>query len=1221
MELFQAHDHYIIQDGEHSLWCNRFDGRLSPRSGSDLCTAWNPVCLGQVEGVIGKLQIHPDSDWKLLLIRQRTHVGCLPDGSDVYSINKIAVLPLTLNEPTDLEIELCKKHHFGMTKPDKIVTSQDGQQKALIKTWNSIKSVTTGTKGKKKELKDREKLERRVLEELHKMFSDYDSFYYSPTGDLTNSIQRQHLHKDKDSSFKLNPDDRFFWNKFMIQDIIDCEDAALSDHWRVPVIQGFVQIEKCQLDFSEDEEADDPMLQEPLQFTLSLISRRSRHRAGTRYKRRGVDEKGACANYVETEQILSIPHHTVAFVQVRGSVPVFWSQPGYKYRPPPRLDKGEEDTDNAFRRHFDGELNIYKKVAIINLVDQTGREQIIGDAFVHYILNYNSPLLTYVSFDFHEYCRGMKFENVSVLTESIKEIIKDMRYCWVDRKGIICDQRNVFRVNCMDCLDRTNVVQTAIARVVLDTQLRKLGMLVPDSMMTPGVRTAYQQMWANNGDAISRQYAGTAALKGDFTRTGERRFSGVMKDGYNSANRYIQNRFKDAYRQVAIDLMLGNPVTEDLSLLNATKSPENEEDVWILEKEDSVNQLIQHCKKLLLPQNEECFGGWALIDCDPPENTDVMLQDMDVILLLTQRAYYIASHMSIMYDDDAEKVTHYQRIPIDDLEMVEIGPEPSLFKSKFTCLRIHHCYGSEVGYFHTLRALPSKADSEARVIFHTIVEAFATSRAANSLGLKVVDGKLERRKSKPPEEVISISSQTRLSAWIKENLTREMVQKKPVPPPRSHRSGASTFTPRVSRAGDQAKAYIKNVKTKISSFNPIRKVKLKRSAGGSTSMRHQKGVLPQDSTESKDSTEMEAFSLPPSSSSSDNEDYGVLIDGNDVADDVVCNLSEHSNDDDLRDFVDKEVDTDDSDIVLPSCGIIAARKSSFNNSLQEIDFLSCDELSDEIRRKLHEKAMQRLERTISVSHEGRDLAETINFELLEEEAYVKEQKKGVNFTVDSDEDEQGEIKLLGASSIKFSISTEPLIPNGRDFCQHDSSDEILEDIIDDVLTDDSVDDSLTRTLGCGTAQCVNGDVNYNGGKAEQVTNESLSITSSTAQTVSSESSSQQLNVLSMASIEPPRSPVKSQSENCLTDYAISVSSPGRSDTKPPYSGAAEIESNNSSIASSPTASPMSRIREHITSINLPLMRRGSRRQRQVKSMVSLEMRLRSKNCLTQFIQL
>lgn len=52
-----------------------------------------------------------------------------------------------------------------------------------------------------------------------------------------------------------------------------------------------------------------------------------------RYKRRGIDEDGHVANYVETEQILSFGEHQMAFVQIRGSVPVYWSQPGFKYRP------------------------------------------------------------------------------------------------------------------------------------------------------------------------------------------------------------------------------------------------------------------------------------------------------------------------------------------------------------------------------------------------------------------------------------------------------------------------------------------------------------------------------------------------------------------------------------------------------------------------------------------------------------------------------------------------------------------------------------------------------------------------------------------------------------------------------------------------------------------------------------------------------------------------
>lgn len=62
---------------------------------------------------------------------------------------------------------------------------------------------------------------------------------------------------------------------------------------------------------------------------------------GMRYKRRGVDTDGHVANYVETEQLIHVHSHTLSFVQTRGSVPVFWSQAGYRYNPRPRIEKGQ----------------------------------------------------------------------------------------------------------------------------------------------------------------------------------------------------------------------------------------------------------------------------------------------------------------------------------------------------------------------------------------------------------------------------------------------------------------------------------------------------------------------------------------------------------------------------------------------------------------------------------------------------------------------------------------------------------------------------------------------------------------------------------------------------------------------------------------------------------------------------------------------------------------
>lgn len=41
----------------------------------------------------------------------------------------------------------------------------------------------------------------------------------------------------------------------------------------------------------------------------------------------------------------------------------------------------------------------------------------------------------------------------------------------VDQAGVICQQEGIFRVNCMDCLDRTNLVQAAIGRMVMEQQV------------------------------------------------------------------------------------------------------------------------------------------------------------------------------------------------------------------------------------------------------------------------------------------------------------------------------------------------------------------------------------------------------------------------------------------------------------------------------------------------------------------------------------------------------------------------------------------------------------------------------------------------------------------------------------------------------------------------------------------------------------------------------
>uniref|UniRef100_A0A3Q3MB60 Inositol polyphosphate-5-phosphatase F n=1 Tax=Mastacembelus armatus TaxID=205130 RepID=A0A3Q3MB60_9TELE len=660
--------------------------------------------------------------------------------------------------------QLCKKHHFGIDKPEKLAQSPD-ESKFLMKTLSQIKSnVAVPIKKKVKENKEKERLERRLLDELYKIFMDSDSFYYSMTYDLTNSVQRQGDSEKSSLPLWKQVDDRFFWNKHMIQDLIDLQVPEV-DFWVMPIIQGFVQVEELVVNYNEtsDEERSSP--ETPPQevtcvddihprFTVALISRRSRHRAGMRYKRRGVDTDGHVANYVETEQLIHVHSHTLSFVQTRGSVPVFWSQAGYRYNPRPRLEKGEKETMSYFSAHFEQQLKLYKKQVIINLVDQSGREKLIGDAYLKQVLLYNNPNLTYVSFDFHEHCRGMKFENVQILTDAISDIITDMKWAWVDQAGVICKQEGIFRVNCMDCLDRTNVVQAAIARVVMEQQLKKLGVMPPEQPLPLKCYRIYQIMWANNGDTISRQYAGTAALKGDFTRTGERKLAGVMKDGVNSANRYYLNRFRDAYRQAVIDLMMGLPVTEDLySIFSKEKEHEEKEKESQRGAQEQVSLLLQTYMQLLLPDDERFHGGWALINSDM-SLIDATNKDVDVLLLLSDKAYYIA-----YYDEEADKVNQYQRLNLEGLEKIEIGPEPTLFgKPKFCCMRLHYRNEEMSGYFHTLRAATRNPEDDGKDTLQCIAEMLRITKQAMGLDMLVVEKKLERRQSKPHEDIMGIQN-------------------------------------------------------------------------------------------------------------------------------------------------------------------------------------------------------------------------------------------------------------------------------------------------------------------------------------------------------------------------------------------------------------------------------------------------------------------------------
>ena len=173
-------------------------------------------------------------------------------------------------------------------------------------------------------------------------------------------------------------------------------------------------------------------------FLITLISRRSIKRPGLRYLRRGVNDGGDTANSVETEQILSKaswkPSEKVySFTQIRGSIPLFFSQSPYSFKPIPVLQHSSETNHNAFRRHFASIMDRYGDAQIVLLVDKHGGEAEIGRKYEEHTREFNAEdgidgrKLGFEWFDFRTYiselfvpiCNGI--ESPSTLWEQVDQ--------------------------------------------------------------------------------------------------------------------------------------------------------------------------------------------------------------------------------------------------------------------------------------------------------------------------------------------------------------------------------------------------------------------------------------------------------------------------------------------------------------------------------------------------------------------------------------------------------------------------------------------------------------------------------------------------------------------------------------------------------------------------------------------------------------------------------
>lgn len=431
------------------------------------------------------------------------------------------------------------------------------------------------------------------------------------------------------------------------------------NEWVLPVMRGIVQVYVIVVH------------RQP--FEMYLISRRSRYRAGTRYKTRGVDAMGNVANYVETEEVVSINGHWMSFVQVRGSIPLIWEQTGRKYTPIPKISPDSAANASGFSKHFSSQIASYQRQVVVNLLDQKGVESSLGTLYEEYcrgaIANKEDMMLE--SFDFHDKCKT-SYDNVGELVKSLTPELERMGLFHRDSNGkVISSQLGVVRTNCLDCLDRTNLVQSVIGRYFMQKMLRTFNVSWEEKESVI-LEKVFKEAWACNGDAISLQYAGTGALKSDFTRTGKRQTKGVMKDGVNSLNRYYINIFKDTLRQAAIDLFYGAQVNQTKVL---------EEDVlqqrglWNKAQyhaiEECTSFLEESSSPSLLQEDEVITHAWIIIS----------INEMDVeqerVLVLSNKSLF-----RFKYNFNSSKIARHRHLSLSDLASVSIGPfshKPSHF--------------------------------------------------------------------------------------------------------------------------------------------------------------------------------------------------------------------------------------------------------------------------------------------------------------------------------------------------------------------------------------------------------------------------------------------------------------------------------------------------------------------------------------------------------------
>lgn len=374
-------------------------------------------------------------------------------------------------------------------------------------------------------IKQTHPLEQRYL----RMFTNIDlnsNFYFSYSYDLTQTLQHnlsapRFIGNDADiENEEPLPDwnnsnergekmeyairnvsrKRFVWNTHLLKPM----SPILNRDWLLEVIHGFVSQSNISV-FGRS-------------VHVCLIARRSTRFAGTRFLKRGSNFAGDVANEVESEQIVVDGHRMCSFSQMRGSIPSHWSQDISKMvpKPPISLDLTDPYACTA-GKHYSRLLFYFgSPIIVLNLVKKRERrrhESILTDDMTTSINYLNQFLPPQHRIKYHHFDMAKKSHGGNVMGSLAKfaENFVQKTGLFFKDSNAISFQTGIVRVNCVDCLDRTNTAQFAIGKTALAHQLHRLGFLKypPKLEFDSDCVTMLESLYEDHGDTLALQYGGS----------------------------------------------------------------------------------------------------------------------------------------------------------------------------------------------------------------------------------------------------------------------------------------------------------------------------------------------------------------------------------------------------------------------------------------------------------------------------------------------------------------------------------------------------------------------------------------------------------------------------------------------------------------------------------------------------------------------------------------